>query len=222
MRLTVLVCFFIGASGSARGQNTPRPIFTDSSSVRIMAHVGSHPNVRWLINVLRQVGGTYPQPKIDELADSLVARALDSRAVSGDTSRYRAANDAVIALMLAGSGATASGVPYRGAFARLVKIHQTAQVVATRRRALAGLLMLPDRGQALAYLGNVAESSGPTAYTAVDYLITDANGLSWSGGRPTPAQAQASTAALHELVMRHRVSDPRASHLLEGWSVAHP
>jgi hypothetical protein len=221
MRLIILLGISAVAANNTFGQTAPRPAFADSSPVRIMAHVGSHPNVPWLGEILRQVKSTYSRTKLDELGDSLVARAMDPRAIPTDTFRYRAAVEGVLALMLSGFRTTVSGQPYAGAMDRLIKIHQAAPVRGIRHTALGALLSLPDRTRALAYMRDVAESNDATAYDAVEYLITDASGGSWGGVSPTSAQAQASTAILREMASRHHMADPHASRLLEGWMSAH-
>lgn len=222
MRLVLLLCAFAAPASSVLGQHRPRPVFADSSAERVMAHVGYHANVPWFIDMLRQASGPYSQARLGELADSLVARAIDPQAIRTDAIRYRIADDGVSTLVSSGSREEGRGQPYSGALDRLIKIHKQAADVGIRRKVLAGLLGLPDRTRALAYIETVAESTDPTAAAAVNYLISDANGESWSGVRPTPEQAQASTAALHDLASRHRVSNSQASYLLRGWIAMHP
>ena len=62
-----------------------------------------------------------------------------------------------------------------------------------------------------------AESSDSTSYDAIEFLITDANGKSWTGILPTASEQQESISALKALASRGRVTDIRAANLLEGW-----
>jgi hypothetical protein len=221
-RLAILPGILGSAASSLLAQNTPRPAFADSSAARIMVHVGTQPEAPWFRDILRQKSASYPQAKLDELADSLVSRANDPRAIQTDTSRYRAAGAGVGVLVLAGSRAALGGKPYAGAAARLIQIHRAAPDLSIRREALGGLLSGTDRAQALQYLRDDAESNDETASSAVEFLIIDANGDGIGGIPPTAAQSQASATVLRELASRGRVTKSTAVYLLKSWIAAHP
>ena len=195
-----------------------RPSIADSSAVQIMARLGSHPGPAWIKDVLRQADGQESASKLDEIADSLVGRATDPRQVGGNPTAHASASEAVGALVIAGLIGPIQGRPYSGAFDRLVRVHQRATAADVRARALAGLLSVTlPRTRAIAYLREVAESKDPTAYSAMEFLITDARGGSWGGISPTPPQQQESATALRGMVATQRVTDPRAIELLSGW-----
>jgi hypothetical protein len=143
-----------------------------------MASVGSRADAVWLQDILRQVRAEYPQAKLDEIADSLVARALDPASVQEGSDAYSRASNALIALIQAGraSGVPSGGRPYVGALDRMITLHQRAPSRNIRSKALGGMLAVPSHSRAVSYLRQVAESSDSTAYDAIEFLITDANG----------------------------------------------
>lgn len=208
--LLTIVC-----APAALAQGRTRPAIADSSVPRIMARVGSHPGAVWLRDILRQADAQYPTAKLDEIADSLVLRAVDPAGAQRGSEARRRAIDAINALVLAGSVASLPGRPYAGAFDRMIMVHQQASRD-VRARALGGMLATPYHSRALDYLRRVAESSDSTAYYAVEFLIIDANGGS-SVGLPPAAKRPESIAVLKALSSGGRVTDPRASRLLEGW-----
>jgi hypothetical protein len=81
-----------------------------------------------------------------------------------------------------------SGKPYIGALPRLIRIEKEAPTIGIRWRALAGMLTVSDRTRALEIFRQRAVSSDEIAEDAISYLITDANGGSWSGIEPTAAR----------------------------------
>ena len=183
-----------------------------------MSRLGSHPGPAWIKDVLRQANGQESAGKLDEIADSLVGRAIDPRQVGGNPVVHASASEAVGALVIAGLIGPVPGRPYQGAFDRLVRVHQRATAGDVRARALAGLLSVTSpRTRAIAYLRDVAESKDPSAYNAMEFLITDVRGGSWGGVSPTLAQQQESAAALKGMVAAQRGSDPKALQLLSGW-----
>lgn len=203
------------------GQVRARPAIADSAPVTIMARVGAHTDVPWLTNILRQSGGSYSQAKLNEIADSLVARAVDARAAVQRSDAETRATAAVHALTDAGRSRTEAGRPYSGALDRLIVVHQQASARLIRGLALHGMLALSDRSRAINYLQTVAESEDVTAYDAIEGLIADANGSGWAGERPTPSEQQATIAALNALAARDHVTDQAARTLLVVWIANH-
>lgn len=201
----------------AGGQIAARPQLADSSAARIMARVGSHSNAPAVRQILRQIGGSQPVGKLNELADSLALRAIAHRAPILDSSATRLAIDAVVTLILAGNPRQPEGVAYQGTLERLIRIHQESRVNSIRRRALGGMLAGSDRGRGIDYLRGIAEAKDSTAYDAVDLLLIDAAGGSWVGMQPSALEQQQSAQALKELVERNRVVDPRALARLNDW-----
>src|SRR5436853_6836976 len=124
MRPLPALALLIVFASPATGQVRKRPAIADSSPARIMARVGPHADAIWLRDILRQSGAEYPRAKLDEIADSLVARAVDPRGsvARGDARTH--ALDAVNALASAGSGGALSGRPYPGALERLIAVHR--------------------------------------------------------------------------------------------------
>jgi hypothetical protein len=217
------VLFSAAFAPAAFAQVRTRPAVADSSAARIMVHVGTQPNAVWLRDILRQADANYPQAKLDQIADSLVARAIDSRGAQPKSDGQKRAVDAVNALVLAGSSAPLRGRAYAGALDRLIMVHRQAPSRDIRARALGGMLAVSSTGtRAVDYLSSVAASSDPTAYDAIEFLITDANGGSWAGGQPSKSQQQRSILALKALASGRRVSNPMAANLLENWISQHP
>ena len=218
MRPPRAVFLLVALASPASGQARTRPAIADSSAPRIIAHVGIEANAVWLRNILRQADAVYPQAKLDQIADSLVARSIDPRGTEPKTELHMRAVNAVNALAMAGASASLGGRPYAGALDRLITVHRQARPRDIRARALGGLLVISaDRPRAVDYLRRVAASSDPTAYDAVEFLITDANGGSSAGVQPTAAQQQGSVTALKGLAAGHHVTNQPAANLLELW-----
>lgn len=201
----------------AFAQATPHARFADSSVSAIMRHFGARPAGSALITILRSNAGSYPAAKVNEIADSLAARAIANKATGTvDSARFGAAVSAVNALTEAGRSANNSQ-PYPGAMDRLIRIHQTAPVTLVQVRALCALPSLADRSRALAYLRGVAESRDATARDAIRCLVSDADGMA---NRPTPlsaAERQQSVAVLRELATSNRVLNELAKRELAMW-----
>lgn len=181
-----------------------------------MAHVGTRAGPLWLQDMLRQADAQYPTAKLDEIADSLVLRAVDPASARRGSEAHRSAINAINALVLAGSVAPLPGRPYAGTFDRMITVHRLAASRDVRARALGGMLGTPSRSRALDYLRRVAESSDSTTYYAVEFLIIDAGGGSLAG-LPVTAERPESIAVLKALSAGGRVTDQRALRLLEGW-----
>ena len=199
-----------------------RPAVADSSPARIMARVGARANVPWLTNILRQSGATYSPAKLNEIADSLVARAVDPRAAVLRSEEETRALAAIDALKEAGARGREAGRPYPGALDRLIAVHQRASKEAIRATALQDMLAVSDRSLAIAYLQKVAESTDVTAYEAVAALVADANGSGWGAEKPSRSEQQQTVTAVKALAARQRVTDQRARTMLAVWISQHP
>lgn len=206
-----------GFASSADAQARQRPDIADSSAVKIMAAAGKHVTADWMRDVLRRAGARATVAKADEIADSLVGRALSLSDDQSPTDKRSMPIEAVNALVLAGSAAPFSGNPYPGALDRLLRIFRESPSREVRSRSLSALLCLPFHARAVEQLKTVAESNEPLAYDAVQYLITDANGGSWLGLTPSASNRRASATALRSLALGGKVRDQRASNLLELW-----
>jgi len=113
-------------------QRVPSPsasrlVLGDSSVPSIMAHAGVHLDRAAAARILRSVDKSRSRDKLDELADSLTARALDPRASTRGSDQAAAAERAVGELAYAGFAASPDqpGTPYSGAAGRLDHIQQT-------------------------------------------------------------------------------------------------
>jgi hypothetical protein len=187
-----------------------------ASVPRLLALAG--PNVTtaaWLRPTMRQVDGAQSRARLDEIADSLVARVLAQRSPQ-DTARARYANDARAALALVGMRAGPEGQPYDGTLSRLVRIHQESAVPAVRASALTLFPYLAGTAGALEYLRAVAASSDETAYAALTALMWQAEGI--AGGVAIPAEARAAAASVLDTLATHTtVVSPRVAEELRSW-----
>jgi hypothetical protein len=218
MRLPRTTLLLLGYAVTASAQARPRPAIADSSAARIMALVAAHPGVSWLQDILRTADAMYPQAKLDEIADSLVARAIDPAGVDDRRSEaYGRDVDAVNALGRAGRRWSSPDRPYAGMLDRLIAVHLRASSRRIRHRALIYMLSAPEHERAVAYVRQVAESSDSTAYDAVRALIDDTNGGHGWGLPPTAAERQQSVAALKALAARGRVTNTVAKIHLENF-----
>lgn len=191
----------------------------DSSVRVIMAHVGPHVRPFELVAILRNKDGQTPAAKRNEIADSLVGRAVSYRAARrSDTTQFAGAVRAVMALSLAGltSAAAEAGRPYDGALDRLIRIHEQAQVSEIRSRALESMLGGPDRARALAYVRSIAISRDPTAYKALSCLIMDSRG-GGIGYKVAESQRKESFDILVDLAVNRLVKDPAGARDLDLW-----
>lgn len=216
-KLSRAALFSIVCAPTASAQGVTRPAVADSSVPQIMRRVGTQPGAPWLRDILRQAGAQYPPAKLDEIADSLMTRAIAPARGQNTREAYTRPMNALSALVRAGARAPLSGRPYAGAFDRIVTVYERAPSRYIRAKALGGMLASPSRSRAVDYLRQVAESSDSTSYDAVEFLITDANGGSWTGIWPTASERKESIAALRALASRGRVTDIRAANLLESW-----
>lgn len=204
---------------AAAAQQPSRSHLADSSARIIMAHVGPHVRPFELVAILRDKEGRTPTWKQNEIADSLVARAVAYRPTPRpDTVQFGAAVRAVMALSLAGSASTGvePGEPYTGALDHLIRIHEEARASEIRSRALEAMLGGTDRARGLAYMRSVAVSVDPTAYKALSCLIMDSRG-GGVGYRATESQRHESFDILVDLATHHLVKDPVGARDLELW-----
>lgn len=215
-RLLRAALFLVVSAPAASAQGRTSPAVADSSAARIMARVGSRTDAVWLRDLLRQADAQHPQATLDEVTDSLVARAVDPAAAQRESEANTRAVHAVLALLNAGSTRGVRGRSYAGAFDKLVMVHRQAASPDVRQRALAGMLV-SSHSRAVAYLRQVAESSDSSAFDAVDLLVSDADGGSLAAITPTAAERQESVSALKALASGGRVDDRRAATTLEFW-----
>ena len=217
--LVGLTALVIATAHTSEAQAVHRPAVADSSARQIMAHVGRASGAVWLRDVLRQADGNIPSAKLDEIADSLAARAIAGRDGRVDSASFQLGTESTSSIALAGMPTTARGTPYPGALERLIRIHQHARSNSIRIQALAVMPSMPDRTRAIGYLADLAASRDATAVDAVQLLITDANGDSWGGIRPSLAGREQSAQALRNL-SSHPIASWRVRQLLEGWIAA--
>src|ERR1051326_9078109 len=135
-------------------------LLADSSAVVIMAHLNSRTETSWFVHIIRQTRQPIPVAKLDELADSLAARAIANR--PSDMAVGMLTPTDLIAY--AGERGRAKGTPYSDALDRLIRIHQQATDYGVRTSALADMLGVVGRERALAYLKTVAVSTDSTSW----------------------------------------------------------
>jgi hypothetical protein len=188
------------------------------------ARVGNQTDAIWLQDILRQSKAEYPRAKLDEIGDSLVARAIDPTSVQQQSAAHTRAAEALMTLWRAGRArnASSSGRPYAGAFDRMVTVHRQAPSHYIRAKALSTMLTSASHLRAVDYLREVAESGDSTAYEAMVSLIFDADGVNWTTTPPTASERQESISALKALAARGRVTDGRAAKLLRVWISENP
>lgn len=184
----------------------------DSSSAVIMAHVNPRTESSWFVNILRQTPRAVAQSKLDELADSLAARAI---AKQGFEAGYPSP---IVFIVLAGDRGLHKGVAYKGALDRLIRIHKQATDHSVRTQALAAMPGVVGRERGLAYVTSVATSNDSTSWYAIGVLTTDANGGSSYGPNPSPAESTESDAILRGLV-KSGVPNPTAQRFLTEWAL---
>lgn len=156
---------------------------------------------------LMQLRGPRAPAELDELADSLVAVAIDYR--RGDPlSKRRAASAARVTI--AGAAASEEGIAYPRAFPRLVRIYEDAGEVGVEGATLWLMSLLPNAGPVLEYLEAVATSRDRAAFQAVTVLSRD--------------MGPAGVARLRRLHREGEVTEPGAVEWLrriahqKGWS----
>lgn len=76
---------------------------------------------------------------------------------------------------------------------------------------------VPGRSSALAYLRGVAVSDDPTAPSAINVLISDAQGGNAFGARPTVAEQGQSRAILEDLLKEQALRNRTAARALREW-----
>lgn len=79
------------------------------------------------------------------------------------------------------------------------------------------MLATPYHSRAVEYLRRVAESRDSTAYHAIELLIADSYGGSWTGIPPTAAEREQTVSVLKALASSGRVTDIRGAQFLEIW-----
>lgn len=192
--------------------------FVDSSADRIMAHVAPRNQLTWFVDIMRQTRRAVPQSKLDELADSLAARAILNRPVErGDGMGVPLSPVGLLAWV--GDRGLRKGIPYSGALERLIRVHQQASDIDVRTSALAAMLAVVGRDHGLAYLRTVATSNDPTSWYAINILTIDATGGRWFGPTPTTAERGQSEAILRALYGTGQVRNAEAKRFLDEWAL---
>jgi hypothetical protein len=157
--------------------------------------------------LLRQERKAQTPAKLDAIADTLATIAIQD---PDQDSRMAALSELKVS---AAPTSKAGGIPYPGAFDRLIRVHREAHDIVTRRVALSGILEVGDRERALGYLRQLATSDDETAWGAIEELAKD---VIHSGGAD-------SKALLKELYEKKLVRDPSAERSLlffataQGW-----
>jgi hypothetical protein len=192
----------------------------DSTAARLMARLeASRFDAPWFTDIMRQRKGPENAARLDELADSLARRVVAvGAAPRGRSSGYENAMAALGTIARVGNRGDRKGAPYAGALDRLIYIHQHANVRTLRVIALDAMTAVPNRTRALAYLREVAVSEDSTADAAISALITDADGGSWFGPKPTTGEQAESRSILRGLLEQRRVTDRTAVEVLQAWA----
>ena len=174
-RLLRAAFFFVVSAPDASAQIRTSPAIADSSAVQIMARLGSRTDAVWLRDVLRQSDAQYPQAKLDEIADSLIARAIDPASAQRSSEANTRAIYAVLGLLTAGASRGINGRPYTGAFDRLVRVAVCPQEAVMLGETDDGLIrkqnappnqrgvtLSPIVATSLAHSATVSGGAGPT------------------------------------------------------------
>jgi hypothetical protein len=138
----------------------------EDSSVKSILQMTPH--VGELTAVLRQQRGSQSRAKLDELGDSLAARAVQR----SDVANVQSAEAEVLYRSGLPSTAPAEGVPYEGAVDRLVRIHRDVSRTPSAIRAGLPIMMTAMVGfdRVIPYLFSIATSTDSTAPAAMDAL----------------------------------------------------
>lgn len=192
-------------------------VLRDSSARTIMARLrrGTYPS--WFIDVMRETSGVVSRVKLDEIADSLVGRAVGGSPAVESASGHGAKSAADL-LAAAGNRGPRRGTPYTGALDRLIEIHKRSTDFAVRSSALAAMPGIVGRERGLSYLRTVATSNDSTAWYAVSVLMTDAIGGHSYGPAPSASESMQSEQILRELYEDGSVRDDGAKLLLKKWA----
>ncbi len=154
------------------------------------------------VAVLTQRRGPQVQSKLHAIADSLVAIAISYPGDDARGTRTRAAARGALVNAALGLG---GGIPYAGGASRMVRIAVSSSSEAGG--ALWGISQLPNRGQALQHMEDLATSQHTIAWAAVELLST-------SMGAP-------GLELLHRLYLQRAVTQPRAIEILNGVASYH-
>lgn len=201
---SLLVLSLLAGISELVAQTRPRQHIRDSDTT--LATIATNFRTRggdfYARDILTQRLGPESRQKMDALADSLTAIAVEYEPGDG-VEKLRIASAA--AYHIARAAVAKKGVPYTGAFERLVRIAEEAPDVGIRGQGLNGIAALPEKERSLAYLRRVATSTEMpqmNAYIAVELLSQEmgADGV----------------ALLEELSREGLVRDKWAADLLES------
>lgn len=201
--MALLVLLLAARPGDA--QNRPNTIgrqvaLVDSTPARSLLSGGTKNFPTWLlVDILRQKSKPLALSKRRELADSLVARAIQ---LAKPDEPPLSPSHAVEPLVFAGMAVSSfGGTPDRDALNGLIEIHRDAQLTAARLMAIGSLEHQVDPARALPYLMNVVLSPDGTRFIALAQMI----GMAQNPSLSAATQAQA-TDALRELYDSERVA----------------
>jgi len=171
--LRLLLQLLVPATLSAQQPRRP-PHIADSTAATIVrtARAEGLRGAGWLVGILRQREGDQLAAKLNVVADGWTSDVIAASARSPDD---LSAVIAMSQIVSAGSSADTTGVPFRGAMDRLIRIHRngSGRVRSTTLWMILGVV--GDRRQGLAYLRSVAESTtDATAVDAINALMDEA------------------------------------------------
>lgn len=161
--------------GESHAQPVP-PQSAPSIAALVARSIRSSGNDGRSLPILTQAKGKERRELMDEIADTLVALAINPAEETLANSRARSV--AIAHLFLAGKGNTGladevRGVPYSGAALRLRRIVESSAHDAVRQGALMRLSELEDSRSMLAYLRQCALWPNNVAATAVTVLADE-------------------------------------------------
>jgi hypothetical protein len=156
-----LLIRFSAPAAEAHAQAAPTPdAVAIAKQLRTTGDPG--PSLKVLTGRLR----TLSERQVDAVADSLASFAIS---FPGDKSSNRVSRGVAIGTLLR-SGTATDAVPYVGAAAHLLRIAERATDVPDRASAIFALTQLPDKGKSVRLLRDIASSTNPAAFVAVQEL----------------------------------------------------
>ena len=195
-----------GLAGQAASQREAQPSWADSAPARIIASARGGISLETVLEILRQRHKAYPEAKRRELADLVVARAIDDPHVG---------RVAILAVSMSGSSdPRLGGVPDPEALNRLIRIQQTAKNAGERGFALTELAHQINPSRALPFLRQLATSTNDRdASAAVSEISRVAYSLNTSLAEP--AERSQAEVLLRELYDKNLVKGRGAIDLCE-------
>lgn len=175
IRLSLLL-FLLRRPDESRAQSSPTPSSSQSIAALVARSIRATGNDGRSLPILTQARGKERRELMDEIADTLVALAINPAVETLANSRTRSV--AIGQLFQAGKGNTGladevPGIPYSGAAPRLRRIVESSAHVANRQVALKRLSELDDSRSMLAYLRRCALWPNNVAGAAVTVLADE-------------------------------------------------